>query len=74
MWYLRKLATSCQQFGPVSTCLCPKYIKFCYRNLEKGREDKYGFNWAEVCDVSCDDFIFIFYFRFMIFKTIKSHF
>ena len=37
MWYLRKVGSSCEQFGPVSTCLCPKYIRFCQRNV---REDK----------------------------------
>ena len=25
MWYLRKAASSCEQFGRVSTSLCPKY-------------------------------------------------
>ena len=31
-----------KQFGPVSTCLCPKYIEFCFQNLRNGREDKNG--------------------------------
>ena len=34
MWYLRKVASSCEQLGPVSKCLSPKYIKFCFKNLE----------------------------------------
>ena len=40
MWYLRKVVSSCKQFGPVSTCLCPKYIKFCFKNLRNDREDE----------------------------------
>ena len=28
MWYLRKLASSCEQFKPVSTNLCPEYNFF----------------------------------------------
>ena len=39
MWYLKKVASSCEQFGPVSTCLCPKYITFRFQNLGNGRED-----------------------------------
>ena len=42
MWYLRKVASSCEQLGPVSTCSCPKYIKFCFQNLVNGRENKNG--------------------------------
>ena len=42
MWYLRKVASSCEQFGPVSTCLYPKYMKFCFKNLGNGREDENG--------------------------------
>ena len=38
MWYLRKVAGSCEQFGPVSTCLCPEYIQFCSQNLRNGKE------------------------------------
>ena len=40
MWYLRKVAISYEQYGPVSTCLCTKYIKCCFQNLRNGREDK----------------------------------
>ena len=40
MWYLRKVASLCKQFGPVTTCLCPKDIKFCVQNYGTGREDK----------------------------------
>ena len=39
MWYLRKVASSYEQFDPVSTFLCPKYIKFCFQDLENCRED-----------------------------------
>ena len=42
MWYLRKVASLNVQLGPVSTCLCPKYIKFSFGNLGKGRENKNG--------------------------------
>ena len=42
MWYLRKVASSCKQFGPVFTCLCPKYIKFYVKNLRNDREDRNG--------------------------------
>ena len=27
MWYLRKVASSCEQFGTVSPCLFPKFWK-----------------------------------------------
>ena len=37
MWYLRTVASLC---GPVSTCLCPKYIKYCCQTLGIGREDE----------------------------------
>ena len=30
------------KFGPVSTCLCPKYITFCFKKLNNGRDDKSG--------------------------------
>ena len=40
MWYLKQVASLCKQFGPVSTCLCPKYIKFCFQNLGNGKKDK----------------------------------
>ena len=40
MWYLRKVAISCEQFGPVSTCVCPKYIKFFFQILGLNREDE----------------------------------
>ena len=26
--------SSCEQFGPVSTCLCPKYMKFVFKIWE----------------------------------------
>ena len=39
MWYLRKEASSCEQFGTLSTCLCPKYIKFYFSNLDNSKED-----------------------------------
>ena len=42
MWYLRKVANGCVQFGPDFTCLCPKDMNFCCWNLENGREDKNG--------------------------------
>ena len=42
MWYLRKVASSCEQFGPVSTYLYPKYIEFCFQNLVNDREDANG--------------------------------
>ena len=40
MWYLRIVASLCEQLDPISTCLHPKYIKFCFKNLGNGREDK----------------------------------
>ena len=40
MRYSRKVASSFEQLGAVSTCLCPKYIKFDSQNLGDGREDK----------------------------------
>ena len=42
MWYLRKVASSYEQYGPVSTCLCPKYINFflkIWEMLEKMKTD-----------------------------------
>ena len=39
MWHLRRGESSCEQLGPVSTCLCTKYTKFCFQNLGNGRED-----------------------------------
>ena len=39
---LRRVVRSCKQLGPVSTCLCPKYIKFCFQNLGNSREDENG--------------------------------
>ena len=57
MWYSRKIESSWEQFNPVSTCLCPKYIKFCFRNLENVREEKngnrctFGFNNETKCPV-----------------------
>ena len=40
MWYLKKVASLCEELGPLSTCLCPKYIKFFFQNLGNGREDE----------------------------------
>ena len=40
MWYVRKVGSLCKQLGSVSTCLHPKYIKFCFQNLGNGREDR----------------------------------
>ena len=40
---LRKVASLFKQFGPVSTCLCPKYIKFFFQNLRNDREDENGY-------------------------------
>ena len=31
-----------EQFSPVSTCLCTKYIKFRFQNIRNFREDKKG--------------------------------
>ena len=42
MWYLRKVTGSCEQIGPVATCLFLKNIKYCFRNSGNGREDKNG--------------------------------
>ena len=61
MWYLRKVASSYEQFGPVYTCLNPKYIKFCFQNLRNGRKDKnvprqtsFGFdNEKKFSDIFC---------------------
>ena len=46
MWYLKKIESSCEQFSPVSTCLRPKYIKFCSSNLRNVIEDKNGRSWT----------------------------
>ena len=40
MWYLRKVASLCEQLAPVSTCLRPKSIKICFQNLGNSRKDK----------------------------------
>ena len=40
--YLRKIAGSCEEFGSISICLCPNYIKFWFKNLKNCREDKSG--------------------------------
>ena len=42
IWYLRKVASLCEQIDPVSTFLCPKYIKFYFQNLGNVRKDKNG--------------------------------
>ena len=34
------MGSLCKPFGPVSTCLCPNYIKFCFQNSGNSREDK----------------------------------
>ena len=39
MWYMRKLGISSEEFGPVSTCLYAKYMKFCFQNLGNSREN-----------------------------------
>ena len=46
MWYLRKIGSSYEQISPVSTCLFPKYIKFCFQNLGNFREDKNECRWT----------------------------
>ena len=33
MWYLRKVASSCKQFNPVSIYLCLEYMKFWEQNF-----------------------------------------
>ena len=33
--YSKKIESSWEQFSPVPTCLCPKYIKFCFKIWEK---------------------------------------
>ena len=38
----KKVANSCKKLGLVSACFRPKYIKFCFKNLENGREDENG--------------------------------
>ena len=40
MWSLRKVVSSCEKLGLVSTVLCSKYIKFYFQNLGNGREDE----------------------------------
>ena len=40
MSYLRKVVNPCEQFDLVTTCLCPKYMKFSFPNLGNGRKDK----------------------------------
>ena len=43
MWYFRKVASPYyEQFGAVSICLYPKYIKFCFQNLRIAIENKNG--------------------------------
>ena len=42
MKYFRKVASSCEQFGPVSTCLCPNTENVSFFNLGIVREDKNG--------------------------------
>ena len=46
MWYLRKVANSYEQFGPVSTCFCPKYIKCCFQNSRNSWEDNNRRRWT----------------------------
>ena len=63
---MRKVASSCQQFGPVSTCLCLQYIKFCFQNLRNGREDEngrryttFGFdNGKKISKIFCEIWLF----------------
>ena len=42
MWYLRKVVTLYEKFGPVSICLCPNYIKLYFQNFGNGRQNKNG--------------------------------
>ena len=35
---MRKVESSCEQFGPFFICVCPKYIKFYFRKLGNGRK------------------------------------
>ena len=42
MWYLRKVTSSCEQLCSVSTCLHPKYLKFCFQNFGNDKENKSG--------------------------------
>ena len=42
IWFLRKEASSCEQFGPLSRCLCSKYENFCFQDLGNGRKDGNG--------------------------------
>ena len=37
---MRKVVSSCEQLDSVSTCLCRKYIKFCFQNLGNDKEGK----------------------------------
>ena len=46
MWYFKKIESSSEQFSQVYTFLCPKYIKFCYKNLGNVREDKNVCKWT----------------------------
>ena len=49
MWYFRKVESLCEQFGRVSTCLYPKYIKFWKQNLRNGREYENGRRQTNCC-------------------------
>ena len=46
MWYLKKVASLCEQLGPVSTYLRPKFITFSHQNFGNGRKDKNGYRWT----------------------------
>ena len=58
----KNIASSCEQLGSVSTCLSPKYIKFCFQNLRNGREDEselrettFGFdNGNKIAKIFCE--------------------
>ena len=49
MWYLRKLESSCEQFSPVSTYLCPKYIKIWKMFLSKSESVKFSLIEPVIC-------------------------
>ena len=40
MGYFRKVAASCEELVSISRCLSPKYMKYCFQNLENGGKDK----------------------------------
>ena len=46
MWYLKKVASLCEQLDPISTYLRPKFITFSFLNLGNGRKDKNRRRWT----------------------------